>query len=102
MYIRMYVYSVLLQTPSYHSLTVFKTLNAAYKFIQSDIQNKDFELQSLEFVANEICDRSAMYGAVPIRVAWNPDKTCTVSICKAEVHEDHAGSVIHSLFDRLS
>ena len=95
----MYVYIVILQTPTSHSLTVFQTLHSAYTFIRNDVREKEFECNSQDFVANEICDRSAMHGAVPIRVAWNADKSCIASICKAEVHEDHAVSVIHSLFD---
>lgn len=95
----MYVYIVILQTPTSHSLTVFQTLHSAYTFIRNDVRDKEFEWYSQDYVANEICDRGAMHGAVPIRVAWNADKSCVASICKAEVHEDHAVSVIHSLFE---
>lgn len=97
----MYVYIVILQTPSSHSLTVFQTLNSAYMFILNDVKDKEFDCQSQDYVANEICDRSAMHDAVPIRVAWNADKSCIASICKAEVHENHAIYLIHSLFDVL-
>ena len=97
----MYIYIVILQTPTSHSLTVFQTLHSAYTFIRNDVKDKDFYCQSQDFVANEICDLSAMHAAIPIRIAWNADKSCVASICKAEVHDDHAVSIIHSLFDAI-
>ena len=93
----MYVYIVILQTPTLHSLTVFQSLHSAYTFISNDVKDKGFYCQSQDVVANEVCDLSAMHGAIPIRVAWNADKSCITSICKAEVHDNDCNSVIHSL-----
>ena len=95
----MYVYIALTQTAVAQTLTVFQTLDSAYHFIQKSVQY-GFQLESKDYVANELCDRSNV-SAHPIKVAWNADKTFVLSLCKTHVHTEHTDPTANAIFQVL-
>lgn len=95
----MYVYIVLTQTTVAQTLTVFQTLDSAYSFIKKSVQY-GFHLESKDYVANELCDRSHV-SANPVKVAWNADKSFVLSLCKSQLHTEYTDPTSHSIFQVL-